>query len=104
MKRFEMKVPDEDHAVWKQKAEEAGVPLAEWVRERCNMEIVPVRVIDPEESGKQVAEGVEIAHRREQVVEKKAARKGKMPVFDGKPCRHGLLYCQRCIDIAEGKI
>ncbi len=83
MKRFEMKVPDEDYAAWKAKAEGAGVPLAEWIRERCSGPGSPTKsaVVQPASE---------------------VRRKSKQPVFDGTPCRHGLLYCQVCKDIAEG--
>ena len=42
MKRFEMKVPEEDLTSWKEAAESAGKPLAEWVRGKCNERVTAV--------------------------------------------------------------
>lgn len=40
-KIFRLRLPSDEHAAWSKQAEEQGVSLSEWVRERCNAERQP---------------------------------------------------------------
>lgn len=35
-KRLQLRVPDDELKEWKRKAEKEGMPVSEWVRQRCN--------------------------------------------------------------------
>lgn len=85
---FKLRVPTSDLASWRECAEKSGLPLAEWIRRRCN------------------GEGHLIAEESETDFMSRVAALGEpvLPPHHGKTCPHGKARgynCGLCGGMAE---
>lgn len=74
-----MRVSEEELKDWRAKAEKEGQSLAQWIRERCNDEVMQPNVAIPTDAGRKfIADRVAVESAG--IVEKAAVRGGKVEV------------------------